>query len=210
MDTVAAISLPAPTKGRDNPALAILEQRRTTRDISDEPLPLQALANLLWAACGVNRPVGPFGVPGRTAGSASNSQEIDVYVALRSGAYRYDPLAHRLDPVYPGDLRSEALIPIQAGFGSKGGVQLIYVADPSNLTHGPVAGAGQHDEETRTAYCYVDVGLVAGNVSFFAAAVGLAAWFHGCDRAKLARHLGLRPEQRVLFAHSIGYPVEED
>jgi hypothetical protein len=43
------------------------------REISPTPLPLQELSDLLWSACGVNRELGPFGAPGRTAGSASNS-----------------------------------------------------------------------------------------------------------------------------------------
>jgi len=59
--------------------------------MSDKRVPLQTLSDLLWAACGVNRRKGPFGMPGRTAASASNSQEIDVYVALEAGTYRYDP-----------------------------------------------------------------------------------------------------------------------
>ena len=70
------------------------EKRRTIREISDKKLTLQLLSNLLWAACGVNRKKGPFGIPGRTAASASNSQEIDVYVALKEGTYLYDPVQH--------------------------------------------------------------------------------------------------------------------
>jgi hypothetical protein len=58
------------------------------------------------------------------------------------------------------------------------------------------------------SYYYVDTGLIAGNVYLFAAAQGLAAWFHNCHRTDLARRLGLREEQRVLFAQSVGYPAE--
>src|SRR5947209_3357861 len=79
-ESVAA-QLPAPTKGRATSVFDALKLRKTTREISPRPLPLQELSNLLWAACGVNRKIGPFGVPGRTAASASNSQEIDLYVA---------------------------------------------------------------------------------------------------------------------------------
>ena len=71
--------------------LKALQQRKTIREISDKKLSLQALSNLLWAACGVNRKKGPFGIPGRTAATASNSQEIDLYVALEGGTYLYDP-----------------------------------------------------------------------------------------------------------------------
>ena len=56
------------------------------------------------------------------------------------------------------------------------------------------------------AYCYVDTGMIAANVYLYAAAEGLAAWFHNCDKDRLARAMDLRPEQRVLFAQSVGYP----
>jgi len=66
---------------------------------------------------------------------------------------------------------------------------------------------GLRDPEIQKCYYYVDTGLIAGNVFLFAAAEGLAAWFHNCDKAALARKLGLRADQRVLFAQSIGYPA---
>ena len=55
--------------------LAALRERMTIRNISEEKLPSQVLSNLLWAAFGINREKGPFGQLGRTAASASNSQE---------------------------------------------------------------------------------------------------------------------------------------
>jgi hypothetical protein len=65
--------------------MASLRQRRTDRNIGDRPITPQLLSNLLWAAGGINRQKGPFGIPGRTAASASNSQEIDIYVLLKEG-----------------------------------------------------------------------------------------------------------------------------
>jgi hypothetical protein len=76
------LELPSPTLDRDKSVLKALQQRKTIREISDKKLSLQVLSNLLWAACGVNRKIGPFGIPGRTAASASNSQEIDLYICL--------------------------------------------------------------------------------------------------------------------------------
>jgi hypothetical protein len=67
------------------------------------------LSNLLWAACGVNRRTGPLGTPGITAASASNSQEIDLHVAMEGGVHRFDALRHRLLPVVAGDLRTLAI-----------------------------------------------------------------------------------------------------
>jgi len=203
-----AIQLPLPANDGGTSVFTALKQRETTREISDTPLPMQLLSNLLWAAWGVNRKTGPFGVPGRTAASASNSQEIDLYVALKEGVFLYDAPSNRLTPVIAGDLRAGALTPGQRGIEAKAPVQLIYVVDLHRLTH--TAGfeePGLHDPEVQKSYYFVDTGLIAGNVYLFAAAQGLAAWFHNCDKTGLAQQLGLRADQRVLFAQSIGYPA---
>ena len=205
-----AIQLPLPADDRGTSVFAALEQRRTTREISARPLPLQLLSNLLWAACGVNRKTGPFGVPGKTAASASNSQEIDLYVAVKEGVYLYDALNNCLAPIVSGDLRVGALTPGQRGVDANAPLQLIYVVDVHRLIHTKgFQEPGLHDPEVQKSYYYVDTGLIAGNVYLFAAAQGLAAWFHNCDKAGLAQQLGLRAEQRVLFAQSIGYPEKE-
>jgi len=204
-----AITLPTPADEDGLTVFAALALRRTTREFREVSLPLQELANLLWAACGVNRPVGPFGAPGRTAASASNSQEIEIYVAATHGAYLYDAPAHRLVPVTAQDLRISALTPGQRVVQLPAPIQLVYVVDLHRLTH--MAGfdePGLHDPEVQKSYYYVDTGLIAGNVHLYAAARGLAAWFHNCDRSGLARQLRLRAEQRVLFAQSVGYPAE--
>src|ERR1039457_484966 len=204
------IQLFVPASGRGTSLGAALAHRKTTREISATPLPLQLLSNLLWAAYGVNRKIGPFGIPGRTAASASNSQEIDLYVGLSEGVYVYDAVNNLLVPTVAGDFRVDALTPGQRGIDAKAPVQLIYVVDVHRLTH--TAGfqePGLQDPEVQKSYYFVDTGLIAGNAYLFAAAQGLAAWFHNCDKTGLAQQLGLRAEQRVLFAQSIGYPEKE-
>jgi len=206
--TLPGIELPLPASECDTSLFAALERRKTTREISATPLPMELLSNLLWAACGVNRKTGPFGVPGRTAASASNSQEIDLYVAVKEGVYLYDAVNNRLSPIVAGDLRGGALTPGQRGVDARAPVQLIFVVDLHRLTH--TAGfqePGSQDPEVQKSYYYVDTGIIAGNVYLFAATQGLAAWFHNCDKTSLGQRLELRPEQRVLFAQSVGYPA---
>lgn len=203
------VTLPPPVDDGGLPLFAALQARRTIREIAPAPLPPQLISNLLWAAFGVNRPNGPFGGAGRTAASASNSQEIDLYVALEGGVHRYEPSGHRLALAAQGDLRDLALTPGQKAFAAIAPVQLIFVVDLRRLTH--TLGfdePGLHDPEVRKAYYYVDTGLIAGNVHLYAASRGLAAWFHNCDRPALAERLGLAPEQRVLFAQSVGFPAQ--
>jgi hypothetical protein len=185
----------------------IFKDRKTTREISNKKLSLQILSNLLWAACGVNRKTGPFGIPGRTAATASNSQEIDLYVALENGTYLYDAILHRLIPVFKGDLRTFAIGKGQVSFGDHAPVRLIYTADIHKLSN--TAGyqePGLQDPEIQKSYYLVDTGIMAGNVYLFASSQGLAAWFHNCDKLALATKLGLSADQRVLFGQTVGYP----
>ncbi len=199
------IRLPKPEKDGGKTVLAALQERRTIRTISEEKLPLQVLSNLLWAAFGVNRETAAFGKPGRTAASASNSQEIDLYVVMPEGVYLYEAVPHRLTPIVIGDFRARA--------GRRGAatatVNIFYVVDLTRYDLGsrqPDRSIG--DPEVQKSYYYTDTGLIAQNVYLFAASQGLAAWFHNCDKENTAKEFKLRPEQRVLFAQSVGYPVK--
>ena len=185
--------------------LAALHERKTIRTISEEKLPPQMLSNLLWAAFGVNREKGPGGGTGRTAASASNSQEIDLYVALADGVYLYEAVPHRLAPVLAGDHRAKVGRG-RGGAGAKAPVRLIFVADIAKFAGARFQEPGLRDAEIQKSYYCIDAGLVAGNVYLFAASAGLAAWFHNCDKAGLAKDLNLRADQRVLYGQTVGYP----
>ncbi len=200
------ITLVKPQKDGGKSVLAALQERKTTRNISQEKLPPQVLSNLLWAAFGVNRERASFGKPGRTAASASNSQEIDLYVALPEGVYLYEAVPHRLTPVVAGDFRA------RSGRRSAAGapVNIFYIVDRTRYDEGP----GQPDRnigdpEVQKSYYYVATGLIAANVYLFAASQGLAAHFHNCDKRNTAREFKLRPEQSVLFAQTVGYPADK-
>jgi len=203
------IVLPKPEKDGGKSVLAALWERKTTREIKEEKLPPQLLSNLLWAAFGVNRELGPMGLPGRTAASASNSQEIDLYVALPKGVYLYEAATHRLAPVAAGDLRAKASKPgRRTAAVAKAPVSIVFVADLAKYAKGHPQEPGLKDPDIQKSYYDVATGLIAGNVYLFAASQGLAAWFHNCDKPGLATVLKLRPEQRVLFAQTVGYPAK--
>jgi hypothetical protein len=197
------ITLPKPEKDGGKSLLASIQERRTTRSISPDPLPVQILSNLLWAAFGVNRSEGLRGKPGRTAASASNSQEIDLYVALPQGVYLYEAVPHCLTPVVPGDFRARS--------GRRGAatapVNIFYVVDLARYVVEGQPDRNIGDPEVQKSYYYVATGLIASNVYLFAASQGLAAWFHNCDKVNTVKEFNLRPEQRVLFAQTVGYPI---
>ena len=201
------IALVPPQAEGGKSVLAALKERKTIRNIRDEKLLPQMLSNLLWAAWGVNRQSGPFGQIGRTAASASNSQEIDLYVVLPEGTYLYEAVGHRLDPVVAGDLRAKVNAHGRGGAMTKAPVILIYVVDIAKYSKSRLQEPGLKDMETQKSYYNVATGLIAGNVYLFAASQGLAAWFHNCNKPALASELKLRPQQRVLYAQTVGLPA---
>jgi hypothetical protein len=200
-----AIELPPP-RFDDLAALRdAFRLRRTEQRFSARALEPQILSDLLWAACGV-QPGTPESRGYGGDASASNAQEIDVFVAMEQGLYLYDPERGRLAPVLIGDLRGAAAAPWLPRSGDQAPVRLIYVADCDRLVLPHATVAAGADPETLRAYCHVDCGIIAANVYLFAAAAGLNAWFHECDRPFLAKRLPLRAGRRVLFAQTVGYP----
>jgi SagB-type dehydrogenase family enzyme len=199
------VVLPAPVFTKCKTVFEALKLRRTTRTVSDKKIPLQMLSDILWAAQGVNRNDGPFGGPGRTAGSASNSQEILVYVAMEEGTYLYEPETHRMIPVKAGDIRGLAIGAGQRRMDVKAPIRLIYVVDIDKLKKAPFQEPGLYDAEVQKSYYLVDTGLIAQNVYLAASALGLASWFHNCNKAGLAQALGLKPQHRALFGQTLGY-----
>jgi SagB-type dehydrogenase family enzyme len=190
-DAVPKIALPAPDKAGGMPLMEAISKRHSAREFSPKELPLPMLSSLLWAADGVNRASG-----GRTAPSAMNAQEIDVYVALPSGAYLYDAAANALQLVAGSDLRR---VTGYQDFVDEAALDLVYVADHSRMRLVPVA--------QRASYASAAAGAITQNVYLFAAGNGLAtvirAWI---DRDAIANALGLGHDQQVLLSQTVGFP----
>ena len=157
------IKLPPPETDGGISVLAALKARRTNRSVSAKKLPPQMLSNLLWAAFGVNREEGAqTGRIGRTAASASNSQEIGLYVALPEGVYIYEAVPHRLNPVAVGDFRSRS----GRRAAATAPVNIFYVADIAKYKEAPFQEPGLKDPEVQKSYYFTATGLIAGNVYF--------------------------------------------
>jgi nitroreductase len=202
------IPFPKPVFDGSATVYEALKTRSTSRSIGAKPIPLQILSDILWAAQGVNRLAGPFGGPGRTAGSASNAQEICVYVALEAGVYLYEPASHRLTPVVAGDCRDLAIGPGQGKLGANAPARQIYVVDLDKFKTAGFPEPGLYDAEIQKSYYFVDTGLIAQNVYLACASLGLAAWFHNCNKPAVAKKLALQPHQRALFGQTLGYPEQ--
>jgi len=185
------IVLPRPDTTGGKPLMQVLKERKSSREFDAKALPPQVLSNLLWAAFGVNRPDGK-----RTAPSANNKQEIDIYAALANGLFKYDAKANKLVLVSSEDIRAASG---EQPFVATAPANLIYVAtiqDPSKWDQ-----ADQHD------MTFADGGFIAENVYLFCASEGLATVIRGwVDRAKLGKAMKLGDNQKVLLAQTVGYP----
>ena len=190
-DAASTIALPPVDPHGGMPIMDALAARRSSREFASDGLSIPMLSGLLWAAFGVNRPDG-----GRTAPSALNAQEIDVYVALPTGAYRYDAAHNALVPVAASDVRR---VTGYQDFVDDAPLDLVYVADHARMRMVPAS--------QRESYASVAAGAIAQNVYLYAAAHGLAtvirAWI---DRDAIAEVLGLSHDQQVLLSQTVGYP----
>jgi len=184
------VVLPPPQTDGGRPLMQVLKDRKTSREFASDKLSPQILSNLLWAAFGINRPEGK-----RTAPSAMNWQEIDIYVATADGLFTYDAKANRLEPVLAQDVRAATGT---QPFVASAPLDLVYVADLAKT-----GGTGSDTE----LYTSADVGFIAQNVYLFCASEGLATVVRGSvDRAALAKVMKLRPEQKIVLAQTVGYP----
>ena len=173
------------------PLMQLLGKRMSSREFSPEPLPVEILSNLLWAAFGINRPDGK-----RTAPTAGNRQEIEIYMAAANGLYLYDAKASLLKPVLTEDIRG---MTGRQPFVKEAAVNLIYVADYSKM--------GTVTNEVKDLYSAAPTGFISENVYLYCASEGLATVVRAnMDKPALATVMKLRPDQKVILAQSVGFP----
>lgn len=185
------LKLPSPQMDGGKPLMQALKDRMSSREYSDRKLSEQTLSNMLWAAFGISRADGR-----RTAPSAKNWQEMDIYVVLPEGAYLWDHAKNVLNPVASGDLRG--LTGTQA-YVKDAAVNLVYVAD-----YAKAAQPGSLETDILTA---ADTGFISENVYLFCASEGLGTVIRASiDRPALAKALKLRTDQKITLSQSVGYP----
>ncbi|HVZ20098.1 MAG TPA: SagB/ThcOx family dehydrogenase [Vicinamibacterales bacterium] len=184
------IELPSPNRSGGMPLMEALQKRESRREFAPQALQEQTLSDLLWACSGINRPE----LGGRTAPSAMNSQEVQLYVALPQGLFRYEPTAHTLQLEAATDVRR---VTGYQDFVDTAPLDLIYVADHARMKLVPAA--------QREAYAFAAAGAMAQNVYLYCASAGLAtvirAWF---DRHALSQAMGLEADQQLLLAQTVG------
>jgi SagB-type dehydrogenase family enzyme len=187
----STIVLPAPQLLKGRPLMQVLKDRKSSRAFSDKKLSTQEFANLLWAAFGINRPE----TGGRTAPSAMNMQETDLYVTMAEGLFLYDAKAHALKKIDGKDMR--ALTGGQP-FVKEAAANILLVA---NLTR--MRGS---DRNTKIRWAGMDAAYISQNIYLYCASEGLATVVRGSVGPQLAKAMQLSADQEVVLAQDVGYP----
>ena len=189
------IKLPPAQMDGGMPLMKALKHRKSTRGGfgPDTKLSIQQMSNLLWAADGVNRDGGY-----RTAPSAANWNNIDIYVTTADGYYLYDPIAHALKVLGKEDIRS---VSGTQEFVNQAPVNLIYVADFEKAVFG-----GQRMKDVEEAWSYANTGFIAQNVYLWCASENLASIVRAmADGEAIAKTLKLRPDQKFILAQTVAH-----
>ena len=186
------VKLPKPNLNRTGTVMKALSERQSTREYASKALTLADLSDLLWAANGINR----SDAGKRTAPSALNKQDVDVYVILPEGSYLYDAKNHQLNLIAEGDYRG-AVAGGQA-FVKTAPVSLVLISDISRF--------GDAHKTQNQLMGAMDAGIVSQNISLFCSGTGLVTVPRASmDQAKLKSGLKLKDTQRPLINHPVGY-----
>ena len=192
------IQLVAPQPGAGSPLIRLLWKRKSSREFSSKPLPVEVLSNLLWAGFGINRPDGKRTAPyARASMKNPDEQGIDIYVILPEGLYLYDPKPNQLKLVVAEDLRGLAGT---QPYVKEAPVNLIYVSDYGKMKD-------NIPNEQKIFLSCAEAGFISENVYLYCASEGLAtvvrAWI---DRPALSKAMQLRPDQKIILGQPVGYP----
>ena len=193
------IDLPPPRTSGGMPLMTALSNRQSDRAFKPDPLPLQTVSDLLWAAFGVNRP--EYGM--RTAPSSYNWQDIVLYVFTADGVWTYDAFENRLVGVKAGDHR--ALAGMQ-GYVRTAPLSIVYVSDTTRM----VQGDTEFSDRYKFMIGCLDAGHISQNVYLFCASEGLGAVARASvDRERFADAFDLPETHNVIFGQTVG-TVEEN
>jgi len=186
------ILLNSPDTNRGLPLMKALLHRASEREFDSTSLTLQDLSDLLWAANGINRPESGK----RTAPSATNAQDIDVYVFMKSGVYLYDAKKNLLEFVVDGDYRN--FVAGRQESVANAPVICLLVSDISRFRSGT--------DSLKLVWAAEDAGIVSQNISIFCAAVGFSTVPRATmDREKIREILKLKTTQHPMLNNPVSY-----
>lgn len=191
--------LPERSKSLKADVMQAFENRKSVAlsEFTESKISEQELSDLLFAANGINRPESGK----RTAPSALNSQEIDIYVCEAGGVYRYDAAKHQLVKVTDQDIRHH----INGRQVNDAPTNILLVADISKFPHYDrvmsemkASEAEQPSEQMQriVSMSSMDAGIVSQNIAIYCSAAGLKVRPRASmDVKAITAILGLSPTQ---------------
>jgi len=203
VENITIIYLPLPRLKGEISLEEALSMRRSIREYIDKPIPLDVLAQILWAAQGINEVRRRF----RTAPSAGATYPLEIYVVvkeggvegLKAGVYHYNVYLHALELVRLGDFSKElAKAALDQPWVENAMVNLVIVAEYERTT------IRYGDRGYR--YVHMEVGHVGQNVYLQACVLGLGTVAVGAfyDN-KVKEILGLPVKYHPLYIMPLGY-----
>ena len=166
-----------------------LQKRRSDREYNaDRDITDQQLSQILWAACGVNRPDKKL----LTIPTAINAQDIQVYVCRKDGVALYQPYDNTLKKVSGEDIRP--LLAERQQNMKNAPVFLLIVSDQEKFRH------------NAEVYGAMDAGYASQDICLMCAALGLKTVPRAMmNKEAVAKALGLGDKQILELNHPIGY-----
>jgi SagB-type dehydrogenase family enzyme len=181
----------SPSKGTN--IMVALESRASHQEFDSTMLNIQDLSDLLWAANGINRPESGK----RTAPSALNAQDIDIYLCTKDAIYLYNPKANLLNPIVKGDYRN--LAADKQEWVKDAPVIILLISDMTKFS--------VKDEYKKMELAAIDAGIVSQNIGLFCSATGLFTRVRASmDIVKLTEVLKLATTQKLLLNLPVAYP----
>lgn len=203
-EVYGSVELPSPETTGTVSVEEAIQRRRSIRSYTDEPLSLQDISQLMWAAQGITDPARKF----RAAPSAGATYPLEVYVvvgnncvtALAGGLYRYDPSEHRLEYILKGDLRSSlAEAALGQSWMREAPINIVIAAVYERTTN--------RYGERGIRYVHMEAGHVGQNLYLQAVARGLGMVVVGAFHDDQVQGLLQLPtDQKPLYIIPIGHP----
>ena len=180
--TAQDIQLPEPTRNGGMPLMEAVNNRQSSREFTDATLTHQQLSDMLWIACGYNRP------DKRTVATALNRQEMSAYVITPEAVYRYEPKENKLIHINSGDHRS---VSAMQDYAKEAPLNVALVADLA--------------KQDKDIFAGMTVGAMSNNIYLWCASEGLKTVVRASfDQEGLKKALKLNDKETVLLVRTVG------
>ena len=180
--TAKDIQLPEPTRKGGMPLMEAIDNRHSSREFSDATLTEQQLSDMLWTACGYNRP------DKRTVATAMNRQEMSAYIVTPEAVYKYEPKENKLIHIASGDLRDAFAA---QEFAKKAPLNVALVADMA--------------KQDKEVFAGMTAGAMSNNIYLWCASEGLNTVVRASfDQEGMKKALKLSETEQVLLVQTVG------